>query len=271
MFQKSAQKNDKVKLKKSLNFPLLLFYSTGTILGLGIYVLMGKIVGEAGTLAPFSFLVAFFIAIFSAFSYSELSARIPKSGGAVNYVDAAFHRDWFSQIIGWLLVTSAIISTATVLNGYVGYVHVFANIPAWIIISAMILILSGVAAWGITQSAATITGITIIELIGIFLVIILGAENLTQLPARLSEFVPSWDFGVWKGIFVGAFLCFFTFIGFEDVVNVAEESKNPQKDMPKAIIGSLVILTVLYIIVSVVSILGLSASELKSSTAPLAD
>ncbi|MBD3330804.1 amino acid permease [Candidatus Peregrinibacteria bacterium] len=260
-----------IKLKKSLNFPLLLFYSTGTILGLGIYVILGKIIGEAGTLAPIAFLVASILAIFSGFSYSELSARIPKSGGVVNYVDEAFHKDWLSKISGWMLVVSAIISTATVLNGYVGYVHVFVEIAPWIIISIVTIVLSGVAIWGITQSAATITVITSIELLGIFLVILLAGDNLVHFPERAMEFVPSLDANVWKGIFMGAFLAFFTFIGFEDVVNVAEESKNPQKDMPRAIICSLLILTVLYIIISIIGILGLSPEELDSSTAPLAD
>ncbi len=269
MFKK--QKYEAVKLKKALNFPLLLFYSTGTILGLGIYVLLGKIVGEAGMFAPIAFVVAALVAVFSGLSYSELSARIPKSGGAVNYVDEAFHRDWFSKLIGWMMVISAIISTATVLNGYVGYVHVFAEIPAWIIITVVIFVLSGIAIWGITQSAATITIITLIELVGIFLVIFLAADNLTQLPVRIHEFIPPWEAGAWKGIFMGAFLTFFTFIGFEDVVNVAEETKNPQKNMPRAIIGSLLILTVLYIVVATIGVLGLSPEELDSSTAPLAD
>jgi basic amino acid/polyamine antiporter, APA family len=133
------------------------------------------------------------------------------------------------------------------------------------------VVLSGVVIWGISQSAATITVITIIEILGIFLVIFIAGDNLSQLPARISEFAPSFEIGAWKGILVGAFLAFFTFIGFEDVVNVAEEAKNPQKNMPKAIIGSLIILTVLYVIVATIAVLGLSPQELKDSNAPLVD
>jgi len=260
-----------LKLKRTLNLPLLLFYSTGTILGLGIYVILGKIAGHAGMFTPLAFIVSFILVIFTAFSYSELSARIPKSGGAVNYVDSAFNKPILSKIIGWLLVASAIISTATVLNGYVGYVHEFANIAPWIIISVVIIALSGVAIWGISQSATAITVITIIELLGIFLVIFIAGDNLSQLPARITEFIPSFELGAWKGILMGAFLGFFTFIGFEDVVNVAEETKNPQRNMPRAIIGSLLILTILYIIISAIAVLGLSTEELKTSSAPLAD
>jgi amino acid transporter len=266
-----SEQKQTVKLKRSLSFPLLLFYSTGTILGLGIYVILGKIAGHAGMFTPLAFIVSAILVIFTAFSYSELSARIPKSGGAVNYVDSAFNKPTLSRIIGWLLVASAIISTATVLNGYVGYVHEFANIAPWIIISVVIIALSGVAIWGITQSAAAITVITIIELLGIFLVIFIAGDNLSQLPARISEFVPTFEINVWRGILMGAFLGFFTFIGFEDVVNVAEEAKNPQKNMPRAIMGSLLILTILYVIVATIAVLGLSAQELKTSSAPLAD
>ncbi|MFP4514653.1 MAG: APC family permease [Parcubacteria group bacterium] len=260
-----------VKLKRSLSFPLLLFYSTGTILGLGIYVILGKIAGHAGMFTPLAFIVSAILVIFTAFSYSELSARIPKSGGAVNYVDSAFNIPALSKIIGWLLVASAIISTATVLNGYVGYVHEFVNIAPWIIISLVIVVLSAIVIWGITQSAATITVITVIELLGIFLVIFFAGDNLSQLPARINEFIPSFEFSVWKGILMGAFLGFFTFIGFESAVNVAEETKNPQKNMPRAIIGSLLILTILYIIVAIIAVLGLSPQELETSEAPLVD
>lgn len=263
--------NSKINLKRQLNFPLLLFYSTGTILGLGIYVILGKVIGVAGTLAPFAFIIAAIIAIFSALSYSELSARIPKSGGVVNYVEKAFNKKILSQIIGYLLVISAIISTATVLNGYVGYVHTFAHIPAFIIISLLVIVLSGVAIWGISKSATLITIICLIELIGIFLVIFLTGDVLAEFPNRISEFIPSWNPNEFKGILTGSFLAFFTFIGFEDVVNVAEEAKNPEKNMPKAIIISLIVLTVLYILISIIGVLSLSTLELKESSAPLAD
>jgi|AntRauTorckE6833_2_1112554.scaffolds.fasta_scaffold00060_56 amino acid transporter len=260
-----------VKLKRSISFPLLLFYSTGTILGLGIYVILGKIAGYAGMFTPLAFIISAILVVFTAFSYSELAARIPKSGGAVNYVDSAFKIPTLSKIIGWLLVASAIISTATVLNGYVGYVNEFVNIAPWIIISVVIFVLSAVVIWGISQSAATITVITIIELLGIFLVIFAAGDNLSQFPARISEFVPSFAFSDWKGILMGSFLGFFTFIGFESVVNVAEETKNPQKNMPRAIMGSLLILTILYVIIAIIAVLGLSPDELKTSEAPLVD
>jgi len=258
-------------LKKSLSLSMLIFYGVGTILGLGIYVLLGKIAGEAGMMAPFAFLFAAIIAGFTGVSYGELSARIPKSAGEVNYVDRAFHKKYLSMFVGWMIILSAIISTATVVNGYVGYVHVFIEIPDYLIISGLVIILGGIAIWGISESAVTITIITCIELLGIFIVIFISGDNLAALPERWNEMVPLASFNDWEKVFMGAFLAFFTFIGFQDMVNVAEEAKNPKKDMPRAIIISLAILTFLYLLVSTISGLGLTPAELDQSDAPLAD
>lgn len=272
IFMPSIKEPEPAKgLKRSLSLSMLIFYGVGTILGLGIYVLLGKIAGEAGMLAPFSFLIAALIAAFTGISYGELSARIPKSAGEVNYVDRAFDKRYLSMLVGWLIVLSAIVSTATVVNGYVGYVHVFVEIPAWAIISGIILLLSGIAVWGITESAITITIITTIEIIGILLVIVVSGDNLAAFPERWREIVPGFNAADWEHIMLGAFLAFFTFIGFQDMVNVAEEAKNPKKDMPRAILISLGILTFLYLIVSTIAALGLTPEELDKSDAPLAD
>lgn len=259
------------KLKRKLNLPLLIFYGVGTILGLGIYVLLGKVGGEAGMLAPFSFLFAAVLAGFTGLSYGELSSRIPKSAGEVNYMDEAFGRKYLSMAMGWLIVISAVVSTATVVNGYVGYVHVFIELPDWIIITAITIILGAVGIKGITESAFTITAITIIEVIGLFLVIFIAGDNLSSLSERWDEFIPGAAWEDWEKILLGSFLAFFTFIGFQDMVNVAEEAKNPKKDMPIAIVVSLAILTILYVVVAVIAGLGLTPEELGQSEAPLAD
>lgn len=257
-------------LQRSLSFPLLVFYGVGTILGLGIYVLLGEVASAAGLLTPVAFLAAAGLASFTALSYGELAARIPLSAGEVHYVDEAFGRRWLSGAVGWLIVLSAIVSTATVVNGYVGYVEVFVELPDWLVIGTITCALGGVAAWGITQSAVLITTITLIEVGGILLVIVLAGGELAALPERWTELLPTSldDVG---GVFVGAFLAFFTFIGFQDMVNVAEEARDPERDMPRAIALSMAVLTVLYLVVATVAVLGLSPAELGRSDAPLAD
>jgi amino acid transporter len=258
-------------LKRELGLTMLIFYGVGTILGLGIYVLIGKISEQAGMLSPFAVFVSAIIAGFTGLSYSELSARIPKSAGEVNYVEAGFSNKYLSTLVGWMIVLSAMISTATVVNGYVGYVQVFVNWPGYIIIILIVLGLGTVAAWGIRESAILIAVITLVELSGILLVIIVGADKLAIIPENLDQLIPSGDIDQWRGIAAASFLAFFAFIGFEDMVNISEEARNPVRDMPRAIIISFLILSVLYILVALIANLSMSQNELGASSAPLAD
>ncbi|MEZ6189428.1 MAG: amino acid permease [Planctomycetota bacterium] len=258
-------------LERSLSLWQLVVYGTGTILGLGIYVLLGKVAGAAGMLAPCAFLFAALIAGLTGLSYGELAARIPKSAGEVNYVDRAFGLSWLSAITGWLIVISALASTATVVNGYVGYVRVFVDLPDWLVISGITLLLGAVAVWGIKESVALIVGVTAIEVLGIVLVLVFGAPNLAHLGERWTELLPAASLADGQAIALGGFLAFFTFIGFEDLVNVAEEARHPERDMPRAIAISLVALTVIYVLVAVIAVLGLTPQELDRSEAPLAD
>lgn len=257
--------------KRALGLVHLVIYGVGTILGLGIYVLLGEVAGAAGMLAPFAFLVAAALAVFTALSYGELSARLPYSGGEVHYVRHAFGGRWAPMAVGWLIVLSAIVSTSTVVNGYVGYVQVFVDWPDWIIIAGAVLILGGVAVTGIEASMATIAVITAIEFVGLLVIVFVAGHHLSDLPARWTELVPGLRFDEWAGVLSGGFLAFFAFIGFEDMVNVAEEAKRPRRDMPRAILISFAILTVLYLLVAVIGSLALPVDQLRTSDAPLAD
>lgn len=111
------------ELKRALSLPLVTFYGIGTILGAGIYVLIGKVAGYAGMYALVSFLLASILAGFSAFSYAELSARFPKSAGEAVYIQQAFNRRHFSTLVGLLIVLVGVVSTATLVHGFVGYLR----------------------------------------------------------------------------------------------------------------------------------------------------
>src|SRR4030065_324538 len=121
-----------VTLKRSLSLWLITFYGLGTILGAGIYVLIGKVAATAGLYAPVAFLVAALLAGFSAFSYAELSARLPKSAGEAVYVEEGLHLRGLSILVGGLIILTGIVSAATIANGFVGYLHVFVTIPDWL-------------------------------------------------------------------------------------------------------------------------------------------
>jgi amino acid transporter len=224
-----------VTLKRSLSLWLITFYGLGTILGAGIYVLIGKVAANAGLYAPVSFLVAALLAGFSAFSYAELSARFPKSAGEAVYVEEGLHLRGLSILVGGLIILTGIVSAAAIANGFVGYLHVFVAIPDWLAIIAVVLGLGALAAWGIRESVLAATAITLFEVGGLLFILFVAGGSLGQLPERLPELLPPLQAGIWQGILLGAALAFYAFIGFEDYGECREEVKNPERDLPRAI------------------------------------
>lgn len=259
-----------VPLRRSLSLPLITLYGLGTIVGAGIYVLIGEVAGKAGMGTPLSFLLASLLVGFSAFSYAELSARYPLCAGEAIYVQNAFGWGLLSRLVGLGVVLIGIVSTATLIRGFVGYLHVFIELPPVVIICLLIVILAGLAAWGITESVTVAAVTTLIEIIGLLLIVWVGRGTWHQLPERLEDFFPSTAWQPWLGVLAGTFLAFYAYIGFEDIVNVAEEVKKPGRNLPLAIFLSLGISTLLYMIVVVSALLSVTPAELAHSKAPLA-
>ena len=266
-------------LKRSLTLPLITFYGLGNILGAGIYALIGKVAGEAGYFAPLSFLLASIIASFSALSYAELSARYPVSAGETVYLYEGFQLRWLSITVGLLIVVATMMSSAAIVHGFVGYFKVmvigtmpsFQAMPSEVIITVLLFILAALAVWGIKQSVAVASFLTLLEIAGLGLVIWVGVE---QFPVMKQSFeaIPEMNHGFsFIGIFAGAFLAFYAYLGFEDMVNVAEEVKDPQRNMPRAIFLAVIISTLLYAGVSIVAVLLVEPQRLAMSDAPLAE
>ncbi|MCH9670059.1 MAG: amino acid permease [Gammaproteobacteria bacterium] len=262
--------SDPVVLRRSLGLPLLTLYGLGTIIGAGIYVLIGKVAGNAGEFAPLSFLIAAGIAALTGVSYARLSKRIPLSAGEAAYANAALGRRWVTSIVGWSVVVTGIVSAAAIATGFVGYLHVYAPIPDSVAITVLVLSLGAVAMWGIAQSVTVAAIMTLIEIGGLVFVIVVGADAVTDFASTWTDLIPSWDADAWHGILLGSVLAFYAFIGFEDIVNVAEEAKQPKRDLPLAIVLSMVIAITLYLLISVVASYALSPAELAASDAPLA-
>ena len=258
-------------LKRSLSLSLVTFYGIGTILGAGIYVLVGKVAGFAGMFTPFAFLLASLLAALSAFSYAELSARFPKSAGEAVYVQEGLGWRKLSILVGVTIVFAGIISTATLVHGFVGYFQVFLDVPAIGVIIGLTLLMGLVVAWGINESVIIASLMTLLEIVGLLLIIWVAQDSFNELPARWTEMVPPLELAVWGGIVAGSFIAFYAFIGFEDIVNVAEEVRNPQRNLPRAIIIALVVTSAFYFIIAVVSILALPPAELARTDAPLAE
>jgi len=239
-------------------------------LGAGIYSLVGKVAGEAGLFAPVAFVVAAVLAVLTGFSYAELSARYPRSGGEAIYTARAFGIRSLSTVIGLLVTFSAIVSIGVLTNAFVGYLQVFLPVSRELVIAAAVLVAAVIAIFGIKESAFAASLFTIVEICGLLLIIWVGREGLFSLSVDINTFVPPADGVVWSGILAGALIAFYAFIGFEDMANIAEEVREPHRNLPVGILLAIFISTLLYCIIAVVSVTSLPVEELSASDAPLA-
>jgi basic amino acid/polyamine antiporter, APA family len=254
------------ELKRGMGLFHLTMYGVGLILGAGIYVLIGEAAGLAGDSVWIAFVLGSIVALFAGLSYAELSSIFPKAAAEYIFVKNAFKNNFFAFIIGWLTVITSMIMAATVALGFGGYFAEFLNIP--IIISAIILIgiLSLVNFIGIRESSWANTIFTIIEVSGLILIIIIGFTISEPEPVNYFESPTGLT-----GIIIAFVLIFFAFIGFEDMANVAEEVRNPKKVIPRAIILSVIISGIIYVLVSLAVVRVINWEDLSLSAAPLAD
>lgn len=254
-------------LKRSLGLPLAALYGLGNILGAGIYVLVGKVAGFSGTGTTLAFMVAMTTAAFTAFTYMELAGRYPVSASASVYLHKAFGKRWLSVLIGLAMVAGGIASAAALSQGFAGYLTSLVNIPGVVASVGLIILLGLIAIKGICESAKAAAVFTVIEVIGLLLILWFGRGALGNVETS-EVFAVDPAFGI-GGLIAGAFLAFYAFIGFEDMVNVAEEAKNPRKTMPLAILIALFASTILYLLVVIVATYTVSPAELAKSDAPL--
>ncbi|MFB5646735.1 MAG: APC family permease, partial [Candidatus Nitrosomaritimum yanchengensis] len=253
------------ELKRRMGLFQLTMYGVGLILGAGIYVLIGEAAGFAGDSVWMAFLLGSIVALFAGFSYAELSSLFPKAAAEYVFIKNAFKNNFFAFVIGWLTAITSIITAATVALGFGGYFAEFLDIP--IIISAIGLlgILSIVNFVGIRESSWTNTIFTIVEAAGLILIIVIGFTISNPEPVDYTDSPTGFS-----GIAIAFVLIFFAFIGFEDMANVAEEVKKPRKTLPRAIILSVLISGVLYILVSLAVVRVVPWEELANSGAPMA-
>lgn len=261
---------EQISLKRSLSLPMLTLYGLGTTIGAGIYALIGEIASLSGYFAPLSFLFASILAGFTALSFAELSSRYPRAAGAALYVRQGLGSIKFSTFVGLFVIAAGLVSAAALINGLFNHIQQFVDSERFITILLIALSLGVIAGWGISESVAVASVITLIEIGGLILVIYVSSDAFSSLSTRWTELIPSADLSSWKGIFLGTILSFYAFIGFEDMVDVAEEVKDVKKKLPLAIILTLFITTILYVLLMASAVLSLSPSEIAASDVPLA-
>jgi amino acid transporter len=255
-------------LRRRLGLPLLVLYGVGITVGAGIYVLIGAVAGHAGAYSPWAFLLAGIVMAFTVASYAELSTRFPVSAGEAAYVKAAFNSRLLSTAIGLSTIAIGVMSASTVTLGSVGYIQQFVDLPRGLLVVIVVVVLGAVAAWGILESVVIAGLLTLVEVGGLLAIVVAAAHSNLPVAQALTT-LPPLEFHVLSSIAFASLLAFFAFIGFEDLANIVEEAKNPHRDIPRAMVFTLIISTALYVIVAAVAISAVSVERLSSSPAPL--
>ena len=182
----------------------------------------------------------------------------------------AFSRQWLTVLVGYGIVLTGIVSAAVMARGFYGYLNELIEIPLAVAIVLFVVMIAGVAISGIGLSVHVAGLVTLIEISGILLVIYVTSAHWTLFPDRWLDYIPPLSWPVWKNIVLGAFLAFYAFIGFEDMVNVAEEVVAPEKTLPAAIMLALTVSTLFYVSVSIAAVSSLPIATLAHHDAPFA-
>ena len=250
------------QLKRSLGLLSCTLMGIGVILGAGIYALVGKAAGLAGNAVWVSFFAAAVVAALTGLSYAELSSFIPRAGGEYHYARRAFG-ERIAFLVTWLLLVGLAIASAAVALGFGGYLHALAGVP--IIPGALVMIAATAAflSYGIKESAFLAGLCTVLEIIGLVVVLVIGVPHIGDID--LMEMPRGLD-----GVMSAAALIFFAYIGFEEIVQLAEETHDPTRTIPRALFLSIAITTALYVVVAVAAISVVGWEKLGASDSPLA-
>lgn len=253
-----------VKLERSLGLLEITLMSIGIILGAGIYVLIGKAAGLAGDAVWLSFIIAAIVASFTGLSYAELSSRFPDAGAEYIYVQRSFGRDpaW---IIGWLIIAGSVIGGATVAIGFANYFAGLFGTSVMPIAFGAILLCGIIVLIGIQETAFFTILITLIETVGLVIIMAIGLPQFGE----AIDYVQMAN-GI-EGVIKAGVLIFFSYLGFESIARLAEETEKPRKNIPRAILLSIAFTTVIYILVGIAAVSVIPPAALAESGSPLAD
>jgi amino acid transporter len=258
-------------LKPAITRKMLLFFIVGDILGGGIYALVGEVGAEIGGAIWVAFAVAGIVAAFTAASYAELVSKFPSAGGAALFVHRAFHAPLFTFLVAFAVMSSGVASAATLATAFGGdYLSEFIDLPTVLVGLVVVAVLSLINLRGIKESVTFNMGCTLIELTGLVLVAVIGAAFLFDGggdAGRALEF-KSGEAPVLLAL-AGASLAFYALIGFEDSVNVAEETQSAPRTFPGTLFLGLGIAGAVYLIVTVIASMAVPTQALADSDGPL--
>ena len=259
------------ELRRGIGPWLLLFFVLGDIVGAGIYALVGEVGGLVGGAIWTAFLCAFVLAIFTAASYAELVTKYPRAGGSATYVNNAFRRPFVSFMVAFAVMASGITSASTLTLAFSGdYLSQFINVPIIGAAVVFMLVITAINFYGISESVRINVILTCVEITGLLIIILIGIAALgtgTGDPGRAFEFKEGTS--VLSAILAGTVLAFYALIGFDDSVNVAEETQHPSRNYPRAIFGALLLAGVIYLLVTFTTSMVVPTGILAESSGPL--
>lgn len=267
-------------LKRVIGPKLLLLFVIGDILGTTVYSLTGQVAGKVGGALWVPFLVAFLVAFLTAFSYLELVSKYPRAAGAALYTHKAFGVHFLTFMVAFAVMSSGITSASSAAQGFSGdYLAAIVgpNVPGWAVAIGFLMLLAGINLRGVSESVKLNVVLTIIEVSGLAIVILFGTiaifggssnPDLAADPGRLLEFNTA-DTSPFFAVTSATALAFFAMVGFEDSVNMAEETKDPSRTFPRVVLLGLSITAVIYLVIAVVTSTLVPTSTLAGSDGPL--
>src|ERR687896_1443098 len=258
-------------LRRAIGPWLLFFFVLGDIVGAGIYALVGEVGAVVGGAIWSAFLFSFILAVFTAGSYAELVTKYPRAGGAATYVNNAFRIPFVSFMVAFAVMAAGITSACTLTLAFSGdYLSQFITVPVIGAALVFMLLITGINFYGISESVRINVILTCVEITGLVLIILIGVAALgagTGDPGRAFEFREGTS--VLTAILAGTVLAFYALIGFDDSVNVAEETQHPSRNYPRAIFGALLLAGVIYLLVTFTTSMVVPTGILAESSGPL--
>ncbi|MSP21108.1 MAG: amino acid permease, partial [Alphaproteobacteria bacterium] len=258
-------------LARTLGIASLVLYGLGTIIGAGIYVLVGEVASEAGAATPLAFVLAGVLASLTGLSYAELVGRNPAAEGSVAFVHHAFGSRLLSLVTGIAFAAVTIVASASITLGGAAYVARWIDLPQPVIGGAVVVVFTAIACLRVTESVRVAALFSAVEVVGLLVVIAVGSPSLSGIGPELAAMIPGSTDG-WLGLGAGtfiAFIAFFAYIGSEGMANMVEETADVGRTLPRAILVAIAISGILYGVVSLIAVLAVEPEELAGNPAPL--
>lgn len=250
------------RLRRVLGLTQVTASGVGIIIGAGIYVLLGPATAQAGGLVWLAFIVAAILCGLTALSYAELASMFPTAGAEYEYTRQVFPPG-LAFVVGWSMITGLVIAAATIALGFGRYLQEFVDVDARIGAWALLAVVTVVAFAGIRRSTWVVVILSAVQIGGLLFVTVIGLGHVGEVDLLSGKGT--------SGVVGAAALVFFAFIGFDEVITLAEETRDPSRTIPRALFLALAISTFLYATVSIAAVSALAPAALGRSTRPLAD